>query len=139
MSECTLKWQEQFPDDLTISKEKGDTLTQEMIQEMIQETEEELCHLCRARPVIVYGMCNYCNEMIKNKDDRDLFPPGFNQTHEIGEPSNWPTPMYNVVDCNEVRYENFYWQSPSPAEMISTSDKESVGSCDWIVITSDED
>ena len=43
-AECTLKWQEQFPDNLTISKEESDTLT----QEMIQETEEELCHLCRA-------------------------------------------------------------------------------------------
>ena len=48
VSECTRKWQEQFSDDLTISKEESDTVTQEMIQEMIQETEEVLCHLCRA-------------------------------------------------------------------------------------------
>ena len=76
-----------------------------------------------------------CNDL----DEESLFPPGFNQIYEIGEPSNWPAPLDEVEDCSEVHYENFYWQSPSPADMMDIDDKESVGSCDGIIILDDEE
>ena len=44
-----------------------------------------------------------------------------------------------LEDCNETRYENFYWQSPSPEEIMGTCDGKSVGNYDWIVIPSDDE
>ena len=60
LTECQIKWYEPFPDDFTISKEDCDSLP----QEITQKTEEDLCQLCKARPVIIHGMCNYCNNLI---------------------------------------------------------------------------
>ena len=99
--ECRLKWQEQFPDDHTVQTGEYD-----IYQEL--ETEEELCHLCKVRPVITNGMCDYCNNIIRNKDKGVLPSLRCTQTHEIGGPSNWLAPLNNIEDCSEVRYENFY-------------------------------
>ena len=95
-------------------------------------------------------MCKYCNDLVKCKNfamdivclECSIAPPvyrglcvdcnplGFNQFYEVVGPSNLPTPLNNSEDCNDTRYENNYWQSQSL--------EESVGSCDWIVISSDD-
>ena len=82
-----------------------------------------LCVKCSNTPAEENGLC------------KDCAPPPGNQFYEVGGPSDRLTPWNTLEDCNETRYDGHYWD-PSPGEMI---DQESVGSCDWIVIPSDNE
>ena len=148
--ECALKWSEQFPEASAVPKEEIKSLDQEI---------EEMCKLCKARPVIINGMCNYCNDMVQHHTLEmhvvcqecglsppiarglcvDCSPPGFTHGNALEESSNQQTPFHIWNACNNTRYDDTYWQSSLSEENKNNWDQESVGSCDWIVISSDED
>ena len=98
--------------------------------QVYQVVEAELCHLCRMRPVVINGMCELCNSLCT-----DVMLPPTNQFYEVGGPSNRLTPWPTIEDYNETRYDNNEWD-PAPGEMIEI---ESVGSCEWLVIPSDNE
>ena len=121
------------------------------------EVEEELCKLCESRPATINGMCEYYDFIGWRQKQGDTIlcvkwsftpagenglckdcTPQFNQFYEVGGPSNWLTPWNALEDLNETRYDNHCWYQ-SPEESVGSCDKESVRSCDWIVISSDNE
>ena len=98
--------------------------------QVYQEVEAESCQLYKMRPVVINGMCELCNSLCT-----DFIPPPTNQFYEVGGPSNRLTLWTTIEDCNKTRYDGNDWD-PAPGEMIEI---ESVGSCEWLVISSDNE
>ena len=129
--------QGEVPEEPTIQQRRGDYL--------YQETEGEMCRLCGSLPVVINGLCNYCNKLVERRKLGattvcrvcdlspavkeglyiDCIPPKFDKFYEVGGTSNWPVSL-DVSDQPTSGSYNFFWTDAWEALVPA----ESVGSCD---------
>ena len=113
------------------------------------QDEQEMCGQCKVFSVTENGMCYHCNEHVKKKNlgmnlecrNWGKKPPVFTGLclacatpnlpyYEEGGPSHFPS-SYGESTSNNYNNQNQFWQTLSPME--------SIGSCDWNVIPSDDE